>query len=567
MRPSNQRLRACGLLVGAMVLVFSPFRPAWASEPAQLTTPTGNVAANVGANVSGSAHSPLAAGVRGRDLISYLSIADLLRQTGFGAARAPHPMCAEAPQTSARVDLHSVRCTIPPGGLGPVTGPILTPATPKAPDTPAPVPAEPNAPAPASPPTPANANEPGKAANPPQQALDPGFRYNPPGVLADRDATASRGRNDDRKVYVPDMLFPIRLEPGRFAAMNSQIWGYGGGGYNGVGEAGGTECDPRNYDPMHQRDNFCEVRGWSMPLCPSGAGHQGQDIRPPSCKDNAWEVVAVVDGIITLVTSNTTVKLKGNDGTVYEYLHMHPNSITVTEGSKVKQGDVVGRVSKYMAGTRSTTYHLHFNVRQRIQVGNKVLEVYVPPYTSLIAAYRRSKGIDSGIDAMGDLAPDPMLEIGAVAQAPPQPAPTPSDPQPTPAPTPPAPAPVDPAPTPATPPAPAPAPAEPTPSPAPTAPAPEPPAPPSPAPPSPPPPSAPEPPPPPAPTPAPPAPAPDPTPPPSAPAPTPPAPTPPAPTPAPPPPAPTPPPVPEPQKSWWQRGVDKATELWNRWWK
>ena len=91
--------------------------------------------ANVTANVTGSAHSPLAAGVRGRDLISYLSIADLLRQTGFGAARAPHPMCAEAPQTSARGDLHSVRCTIPPGGLGPVTGPILTPATPKAPDT------------------------------------------------------------------------------------------------------------------------------------------------------------------------------------------------------------------------------------------------------------------------------------------------------------------------------------------------------------------------------------------------------------------------------------------------
>ena len=52
MRPSNQRLRACGLSVGAMVLVFSPLRLAWASEPAQLTTPTGNVAANVSANVS-----------------------------------------------------------------------------------------------------------------------------------------------------------------------------------------------------------------------------------------------------------------------------------------------------------------------------------------------------------------------------------------------------------------------------------------------------------------------------------------------------------------------------------
>jgi len=411
----------------------------------------------------------------------------------------------------------------------------------------APIP--PPAPAPAGPeaPTPANANEPAKPASPAQQAADPGFRYNPPGLLADRDTLAKRGRGDDRKVYAPDIVFPIQLQAGRFASMNSQIWGYGGGGYNGAGEAGGTECDPRNYDPMHQRDNFCEVRGWSMPLCPSGEGHQGQDIRPPSCKDNTWDVVAVADGIITLVTSNTTVKLKGNDGTVYEYLHMHPNSIKVKEGDKVKQGDVLGRVSKYMNGTRSTTYHLHFNVRQRIQVGSKVLEVYVPPYASLIAAYRRNKGLEAGIDAAGNLAPDPLLEIGAVAQAPPQPpppsepapppsSPTPAPSSPTPAPSGPAPVPSDPAPSP---PAPAP-PAEPAPAPAQTPPAETPPAAPPPAPPSPAPP-APE-----------PAPAPAPSPQPSAP--------------SPPPPAPSP-PTPEQPKSWWQRGIDMATELWKRWWK
>jgi murein DD-endopeptidase MepM/ murein hydrolase activator NlpD len=428
--------------------------------------------------------------------------------------------CADAREASGS-GVRRVRCAVPPGGLGPLTGPILTPAPPQAPATPA---AEPPA-------APANANEPGKVVSPPP--ADPGFRYHSPGLLAARDAGAKRGRSDDRKVYAPDIIFPIRLEAGRFASMNSQIWGFGGGGYNGVGEAGGTECDPRNYDPLQQRDNFCEVRGWSMPLCPSGEGHQGQDIRPPTCKDNAWDVVAVADGIITLVTSNTTVKLKGNDGTVYEYLHMHPSSIKVTEGSKVKQGDVVGRVSKYMSGTRSTTYHLHFNVRQRIQVGNKVLEVYVPPYASLIAAYRRSKGVDAGIDAAGNLTPDPMLEIGAVAQAPPQP-PTPS-PQPAPAPS-----------TPPSGPAP-PTPAEPAPAPSP---APEPPAPPA-SPPSPPPP-APAPPPP-----APPAPAPAPTEPAPAPTPAPPAPTPPAPSPAP----------PEQPETWWRRGVDKAIELWNRWWK
>jgi murein DD-endopeptidase MepM/ murein hydrolase activator NlpD len=511
------------------------------------------------------------------DRSGYLTLAKTPGLRALAPAEETLQLCADNREAAGN-GVRLVRCAVPPGGVGPLTGPILTPTLPPAPATPAPEP----------PSAPANANEPGKLASPPP-AADPGFRYHSPGLLAARDASARRGRNDDRKVYVPDIIFPIRLEAGRFASMNSQIWGYGGGGYNGVGEAGGTECDPRNYNPMQQRDNFCEVRGWSMPLCPSGEGHQGQDIRPPSCKDNTWDVVAVADGIITLVTSNTTVKLKANDGTVYEYLHMHPDSIKVKEGNKVKQGDVLGRVSKYMNGTRSTTYHLHFNVRQRIQVGSKVLEVYVPPYASLIAAYRRSKGLDAGVDATGDLAPDPLLEIGAVAQAPPQP-PAPTPPQPAPAPsapasdsTPPAPAPAPaepaPAPSPApappvptppeppTPPAPGPAPAPPVPTP------PEPPTPPSPAPgpaPAPPAPTPSEPPTPPSPAPgpapAPPAPTPPEPPAPPAPAPSPaPAPTP-APTPAPP--APTPSPAPSEQpKSWWQRGVDKAMELWNRWWK
>ncbi|HXE68128.1 MAG TPA: M23 family metallopeptidase [Hyphomicrobiaceae bacterium] len=477
----------------------------------------------------------------GSDRISAVALGKLPALRPVGPTGGSLQICADEAEAAAGDGVHQIKCAVPPGGLGPITGPILTPTLPQAPSAPAPEP----------PTAPANANEPGKLASPPQPAADPGFRYHPPGLLAVRDAGAKRGRMDDRKVYVPNIIFPIRLEAGRFASMNSQIWGYGGGGYNGVGEAGGTECDPRNYDPMQQRDNFCEVRGWSMPLCPSGEGHQGQDIRPPSCKDNSWDVVAVVDGIITLVTSNTTVKLKGNDGTVYEYLHMHPNSIKVKEGGKVKQGDVVGRVSKYMNGTRSTTYHLHFNVRQRIQVGNKVLEVYIPPYASLIAAYRRSKGLDAGIDAAGELVPDPMLEIGAVAQAPPQP---PSEPQPAPsappsdpAPTPPAPAPV-PIPSEPTPPTPAPEPPAPSPpSPAPS-PAPEPPVPPAPAP---------------SPAPTPPQPAPTPAPEPPAPsAPQAPTPAPPASTPPAPPAAPT-----EQPKSWWQRGVDKATELWNRWWK
>jgi murein DD-endopeptidase MepM/ murein hydrolase activator NlpD len=375
-------------------------------------------------------------------------------------------------------------------------------------------------------------------ATPPPAGTSPAFAYYPPGELIDKDK--GRGRAADRKVYAPAIIFPLKLGQGLFPHLNSQIWGYGGGGWNGKGAAGGSESDPRNYDPSKQRDNYCEVRGWSMPLCPSGAGHQGQDIRPPSYKDNSWEAVAVTDGVISNVTSNTTVQLKAADGTDYFYLHMHPKSITVKTGQKVKQGDVLGRVSKYMGGTPSTSLHLHFNVRQRIKVGTETLQVYVPTFTSLIAALRRDKGLDPGIDSAGNLAVDPLLEIGTASPAPAPPAPTPS-PAPSPAPAPPEPTP---SPAPPAPPEPAPVPAPEPPQPAPPAPAP-----------------APEP----APTPAPePSPAPAPTPEP-APAPAP------EPAPAPPSPAPEPAPVPAPpapeQQGWWQWTKDKASEWWNWAWK
>ena len=244
------------------------------------------------------------------------------------------------------------------------------------------------------------------------------FGYFPPGDLVAQDK--GRGRTGDRKIYLPGIVFPLKLQAGmdatpagRHAHMNSQIWGYGGGGWNGHGAAGGSECDRRNYDPMLQRDTFCEVRGWDMPMCPAGQGHQGQDIRPPGCDDDKWQAVAVVDGVITQVTSNTTVRLKGGDGTEYYYLHMHPDSITVSEGDVVTQGQVLGRISNFMNGGRDTTHHLHFQVKQSITIGTSVSRVYVPVYASLIAAYRRSKGLDAGVDGTGNLSADASYEIGA----------------------------------------------------------------------------------------------------------------------------------------------------------
>ncbi len=393
---------------------------------------------------------------------------------------------------------------------------------------------------------------------PPKPPANPGYAYFPPGNLSAQDK--ARGRQADRFVYLRDIVFPLKLGDGRHPHMNSQIWGFGGGGWGGKGAAGGSESDPRNYDPMLQRDNYCEVRGWAMPLCPSGVGHQGQDIRPPSYKNNFWEAVAVADGTITNVTSNTTVQLKAKDGTDYYYLHMNAKSITVKPGQSVRQGDVLGRVSNIMNGSPSTSLHLHFQARQRITAGGKTLSVYVPVFTSLVAAYRKDKGFDAGIGADGNLKVDPALEIGAAPPPEPTPLPQPEpQPAPVPAPTPaPEPLPAPPAPVP-TPPAPEPQPPEPAPQPAPE-PAPPPPSPePAPAP-------SPEP----APTPQPMPPAPTPVPPQPVPEPVPPAPAPPepAPQPAPPepvPPAPAPAPAPEAPKGWWQSIKDTVYGWYSRW--
>jgi len=204
----------------------------------------------------------------------------------------------------------------------------------------------------------------------------------------------------------------------------------------------------------------------------------------------------------------------------------------VKAGQSVKQGQVLGKVSKYMNGSPSTSLHLHFQARQTIKAGSKTVTAYVPVFTSLIAALRRDKGLDPGTTGDGALVVDAGYEIGAApAPVPPQPAPEPTpapEPAPSPAPAPvPTPEPVPPAPTPVPEPVPQPVPA-PVPEPAPV------------------------------PQPAP-APAPEPQP---APAP---APVPePVPTPAPAP-DPAPAPGPEAEKGWWQWMKDGVSGLWSKW--
>ncbi len=198
-------------------------------------------------------------------------------------------------------------------------------------------------------------------------ALAATFSYRPPGELVKGSGTGRK----DTKVWAPGMRFPIEKAP---AFANSQVYGAGGA----YGPAGG-QCATSNYS-YPWRDNYCEKRSWSMPLCPSGTGHQGQDIRPSTCVKGVHWAVAAEAGTITSVGSYS-VYLTTSSGRRYDYLHM--SNVAVKVGQKVTKGQRLGKVSNVFGGT-PTTIHLHFNIRQNVSGYGYV---YVPPFMSLVRAY------------------------------------------------------------------------------------------------------------------------------------------------------------------------------------
>ena len=203
-----------------------------------------------------------------------------------------------------------------------------------------------------------------------------GFSYYPAGQLS--PSNSGIGRLGDNYIYAPGIRFPIESAP---AYLNSQV--YGVGGYLGPK---GSLCDEKNYlYPWH--DNYCEKRGWSMPLCSGGKGHQGVDIRTATCEKKKYYAVAVEDGVITYIGSYT-VKLRGKSGRTYRYLHLDSPSVLVRRGQNVRRGQRMGLVSNNM-GSTPTSIHLHFDMKQTIKVGNSSKSVFVPPYSSLVEAYKR----------------------------------------------------------------------------------------------------------------------------------------------------------------------------------
>jgi hypothetical protein len=149
------------------------------------------------------------------------------------------------------------------------------------------------------------------------------------------------------------------------------------------------------------RDNFCEHRWYSVGQCPGGSGHQGQDIRPASCKlknENATRceayqhaVVAVRDGTVLRMPGQMAVYLVVNaadERIRFRYLHMLPRQLDADEvlsGRQMREGEVIGQAGNYDHGERATTYHLHFD----IQVPTRYGWVFVNPYMTPVTAYER----------------------------------------------------------------------------------------------------------------------------------------------------------------------------------
>ncbi len=251
-----------------------------------------------------------------------------------------------------------------------------TPETPE-PETPEPETPEPETPAPETP-----EPETPEPDGPATDWLGDEVAFLPPGDLV---AGSGTGQTDDT-IYAPGMRFPIEL-PRAFA--NSQV--YGAGGQFGPE---GWQCDPINYS-YPWRDNFCEDRSYATPFCPSGTGHQGQDIRPPTCppleplgsRPEYW-AVAAADGQITGIARHI-VTLDADDGTRYLYMHLDPDTLAVDVEDRVGRGDRIGVVSNYF-GSTPTTYHLHLEIRQTVAVdGNLLTLTPVPPYPSLVDSYQR----------------------------------------------------------------------------------------------------------------------------------------------------------------------------------
>jgi murein DD-endopeptidase MepM/ murein hydrolase activator NlpD len=177
-------------------------------------------------------------------------------------------------------------------------------------------------------------------------------------------------------VFFPDMRFPIERGP---AYANSHAFSVGG-----AKGPEGDSCDAANY-AYPWRDNFCEFRRSDIPVCGAG-GHGGQDLRPATCEKGVHWTVAATDGVVSHV-GRFAVTVQSPQGALHRYVHLDMASVTVKPLDRVRQGDRIGTVSN--SWLTEIPVHLHYDIRQPVQIGDAVHALFLPPYSSLVAAYEK----------------------------------------------------------------------------------------------------------------------------------------------------------------------------------
>ena len=212
----------------------------------------------------------------------------------------------------------------------------------------------------------------------------PDFTYRPTGDIIARTGNRRQGGHGDLTAY-SQIRFPLVRTP---VAIRSQSFS----------RRDKTELVAGAYP---WRDNFCEARSFNVGQCPSGFGHQGQDIRPVACPSGSetdescdlrrQPVVAVRDGVVIRSPKQQAATLQINTRTEhirFRYMHMNPSAMDedgLLNGRRVAESEQIGVVSNYLDRPSGTSRHLHFDV----QVFTRDGWIWVNPYTTLISAYER----------------------------------------------------------------------------------------------------------------------------------------------------------------------------------